>query len=353
MVIKCLFVVSYSICEVLELDESALQLNEAAEDITFSKLASCIDATEHDITFVNDSKYLSNLENTQAKSVIIGTDLDIGAYTGIVIQVKDAYVAYAKVSRLFSTVPAADSCFQTNIHATASIAPSAKIGERVYVGANAVVEADVVLSDDVQIWPGAVINAQTHIGKASVIKSNVTVYHNCVIGEHCLIHSGTVIGSDGFGFAPSSEGWQKIYQNGSVIVGSHVEIGANCSIDRGAISDTQISDGVIIDNLVHIAHNVEIGENTAIAGQTGVAGSTKIGKNCTIAGQCGFAGHLEITDNSHFTGQAMVTKSIKEPGVYSSGFPLSDNKTWRRVVARIRNIDELTLNVKKLLKLQK
>ena len=342
-----------NICEELNLDTSLLLLDEPIDDITFCALAPSSEANEHDITFISDSKYLATLNNSHAKAVIISRHIKAENFQGIVLEVDDAYFAYAKISKLFSTVPAAGSSIQTNIHPTAFIAPSAKIGERVYVGANAVIEADVILDDDVQIWPGVVINAHSKIGQSSIIKSNVTVFHNCIIGKYCIIHSGTVIGSDGFGFAPMNEaGWQKIYQNGAVEIGNYVEIGANCSIDRGAIGNTEIKDRVIIDNLVHIAHNVVIGENTAVAGQSGIAGSTQIGSNCTIAGQCGFAGHLEITDNCHFTGQAMVTKSIKEPGIYSSGLPLSDNKTWRKIVARIRKIDELTLNVKKLLKIQ-
>ena len=342
-----------NICEQLDIDVKRLSLDEPIDDIAFCALAACPDANEHDITFISDSKYLVTLNNSLAKAVIISKHITVENFQGIVLEVEDAYLAYAKISKLFSTVPAVGSSVQTSIHPTAFVSPSAKIGDRVFVGANAVIEADVILEDDVQIWPGVVINAHARVGQSSIIKSNVTICHDCIIGEYCIIHSGTVIGSDGFGFAPVKNGWQKIYQNGAVNIGNHVEIGANCSIDRGAIGNTRICDRVIIDNLVHIAHNVEIGENTAVAGQTGVAGSTKIGKNCTIAGQCGFAGHLEIADNCHFTGQAMVTKSIKEPGIYSSGLPLSDNKTWRKVVARIRKIDELTLNVKKLLKSQK
>ncbi|BCE03305.1 UDP-3-O-(3-hydroxymyristoyl)glucosamine N-acyltransferase [Marinicellulosiphila megalodicopiae] len=342
-----------SICSELQIDALSLNLNESAEDISFTALSTCLDANENDITFISDAKYLTDIQNCRAKALIISNQLQAPNFNGIIIKVERAYFAYAKISRLFSTVPKTGSSVQSHIHPTAFVSPSAKLGERVYIGANAVIEEDVVLEDDCQVWPGSVINAHSYIAKGSILKSNVSVYHNCKIGEHCLIHSGTVIGSDGFGFAPTENGWQKIYQNGTVQIGNNVEIGSNCSIDRGAIGATIISNNVIIDNLVHIAHNVFIGENTAVAGQSGIAGSTKIGKNCTIAGQCGFAGHLDIADNCHFTGQAMVTKSISEPGIYSSGLPLSDNKSWRKLIARLRKIDELTLNVKKLLKAEK
>ena len=168
------------------------------------------------------------------------------------------------------------------------------------------------------------------------------------IGRNCILHSGCVIGADGFGFAPNQGGWQKIHQLGGVTIGDRVEIGANTTVDRGALDDTRIGDGVIIDNLVMIAHNVQIGDNTAIAGNSGIAGSTTVGKNCIVAGHVGITGHINICDGVHFSGMSMVTKSIKEPGAYSSGMPLAPTKTWRRNAVRLGQLDQIATRLGKL-----
>jgi UDP-3-O-[3-hydroxymyristoyl] glucosamine N-acyltransferase len=179
------------------------------------------------------------------------------------------------------------------------------------------------------------------IGDQTRIHPNATIYHGIHVGSHCIIHSGSVIGADGFGFSPSKDGWIKIHQLGGVIIGNNVEIGANTTIDRGALDDTIIGDGVIIDNLVQIAHNVRIGKNTAIAANVGIAGSCTLGNSCIIAGGVGIAGHLTLVDNVHITAMTMVSSSINEPGSYSSGTALSPTKEWRKNAARFRNLDTL------------
>jgi UDP-3-O-[3-hydroxymyristoyl] glucosamine N-acyltransferase len=176
----------------------------------------------------------------------------------------------------------------------------------------------------------------------------VVIYHGVSLGKSCIIHSGTVIGSDGFGFAPSRDGWKKIHQLGAVVVGDNVEIGSNCSIDRGALGNTVIHDGVIIDNLVHIAHNVKIGKRSAIAGCVGIAGSANIGENCTVAGAVAINGHISIADNSHFHGGTIVTKGNTEAGVFASTPPMQDVKKWRRNSVRYTQLDDMANRIKQL-----
>ena len=218
------------------------------------------------------------------------------------------------------------------------------MGKNVSIGPHAVIESGVKLADNVQIGPGkdAIVGANTKLW------ANVTLYHRVVLGQDCLIQSATVIGADGFGYANDKGRWVKIPQLGTVVLGDRVEVGASSTIDRGALDDTIISNGVIIDNQCQIAHNVVIGENTAIAGCTVVAGSTTIGRHCTVGGLVGINGHMEICDNVHITGMSMVTKSINKPGVYSSGMPATENREWRKNGVALRNLSTLNQRVKAL-----
>jgi len=211
-----------------------------------------------------------------------------------------------------------------------------------------VIGEDAVIGEKTVINANVSIGARAKIGANGYLHPNVSIYHDVTIGSDCIVHSGAAIGSDGFGFAPSPDGYVKIYQLGTVVIGNRVEIGANTSIDRGALGDTEIHDGVKIDNLVHIAHNCVVGANTALAGQVGMAGTTKIGKGCTFGGQVGIAGHLEIVDDVHVTGKSMVTKKISEPGIYSSGTGFSDNKSWRKNAVRFNQLDELYKRLQRL-----
>lgn len=254
------------------------------------------------------------------------------------------YLAYALASKLFDARPVA----APGVHPSAVIAEGVTLAEGVSIAANVVIESGSEIRSGAVIGASSVIGAGSIIGENTELRANVTVYHGVTIGRDCMIHSGVVIGSDGFGFAPKGPGWEKIAQIGGVIVGDRVEIGANTTIDRGALDDTIIGSDVILDNQIQIAHNVVVGDYTAIAACTGIAGSTRIGQHCIIGGGCGISGHLEITDHVHLTGMTMVTKSVSEPGVYSSGTSFETNSQWRKNVARFRQLDELARRLRKL-----
>lgn len=300
------------------------------------KIAPLPKAGAKDATFLTSSQYRDALPESQAGVILLRRD-DAEFAKSAVIVVKDPYLAYAKLAQHLDTTPRSAQ----GIHPSAVIADDVQIGDNVSVGANAVIEAGVILADGCQIGAGSFIGEATQIGKNSKLWANVTVYHNVEIGSNCLIQSGAVIGSDGFGYANDRGQWVKIPQLGRVIIGDRVEIGASTCIDRGALDDTIIHDGVIIDNLCQIAHNVQIGDNTAIAGCTTMAGSLKVGKYCIIGGASVFNGHMEICDQVHISGMSMVMRPIDKPGVYSSGIPAQINKEWRKTAARVMKIDEM------------
>lgn len=310
---------------------------------SISNIQALDQAGPESISFLTDRKYVSALSVTQAGAVLLHPAMAEG-YRADHILVENPYLAYAKVSQLFETDPPP----VPGIHETAVIAETAKIGEGVSIGAHAVISDHCVIGNDCMVGAGVFVGAHTEIGAETKIYPNCSIYHEVIIGKQCLIHSGVVIGAHGFGFAPSEEGWVKICQIGRVIIEDRVELGANSTVDRGALQDTIIRENAIIDNLVMVAHNCEIGSRTAIAGQAGVAGSAKVGSNCLIGGQTGIAGHISVSDNTVFTGQAMVPKSIKEPGSYSSGIPIMESREWRRTVARIKKLDEMTQKIKDL-----
>lgn len=288
------------------------------------------------LAFIADKKYLEALRGTSAACVLLRqewlADSPVPA-----LATDDPYLAYAKASQLFDRRPEV----ARGIHALASVDPTAIIGDGVRVAAGACIEAGAELGDGVSIGSGAFVGAGTRLGAGSKLEPNVVLYHGVSLGSDCTVHAGSVLGSDGFGYAREKHGWRKISQLGGVRVGDRVEIGAGCTIDRGALDDTVIHDDVIIDNQVHIAHNCVIGARTAIAGCVGVAGSTIIGADCTFGGQVGLSGHIEICDNAHFTGQARVNGSITEPGTYSSGTPLQPVRQWRRNAVRFGQLDAL------------
>ncbi|MCF1439261.1 MAG: UDP-3-O-(3-hydroxymyristoyl)glucosamine N-acyltransferase, partial [Shewanella sp.] len=249
------------------------------------------------LTFLANSKYRNQLEQTQASAVLL-SEKDAESYEGNALVLKDPYVGFARVAQLLDTTPrTADG-----IHPSAQIDPSAQLGEGVAIGANAVIGANVILGENVQIGAGTVIGQDTIIGSGTRLWANVTVYHDVHLGQECIVHSCAVIGSDGFGYANERGQWVKIPQTGGVRIGDKVEIGAGATIDRGALANTEIHDGVILDNQVQIAHNDIIGAHTAIAGCTVVAGSVTIGKHCIIGGNCAISGHLSICDGAHISG---------------------------------------------------
>lgn len=339
---------------------SPITLNELADklgatlhgdgNVTVSAIASLENAKAGELTFLNKSSYRHYLEASEA-GVILLKQQDVHLCKTNALVVKDPYLAYAKAAQLFDKAPA---CAH-GIAPTAYIAPSAKVGKNVAIGHHAVIENGVELGDDVQIGAGCVIGANAKIGARTRLWANVTIYHGVTLGQDCLLQSGTVIGADGFGYAKdnSSGHWEKIPQLGSVIIGDRVEIGAASAVDRGAIGNTVIGNGVVIDNLCQIGHNVQLGDNCCICGGTVIGGSLKMGRNCLIAGACVLNGHIEITDNVVVTGMGMVMRSIEEAGIYSSGIPLQPNKEWRKSVPRLMRIGDMHERVRELEKLIK
>ncbi len=296
-----------------------------------------------DLSFLANPRYAANLAATRATAVLLQA-AQVAQCPVACIEVDNPYLAYARASALFDDRPVPNR----QVHTTATVADSAKLGENVTIGPHCVVEEGAVIGADTVLGPNSVVGAGTVIGLRCRLAAGVVLYHGITLGDEVEVHSGSVIGADGFGFAPAPSGWQKIYQLGSVRIGNRVSIGANSTIDRGAISDTVIADGVIIDNLVQIAHNVVIGENTALAGCVGIAGSATIGANCTIGGGVGIAGHLTVCDNVHLTGMTLVSKSITEAGTYSSGTALSTTARWRKNAVRFLQLDALHRRVSRL-----
>ena len=300
------------------------------------------------ISFLDNPRYRQFLMTTRAGAVILHQNELENCPTNALIA-KDPYLTFAKVAELYSPTIK----FSAGIHPTAIISKNCKIDPTAFVGPYTIVEDNVCIGAKSILQGHCFIGQSSQIGSHTFIHANVTLYANTQIGDNCRIHSGVVIGSDGFGYAKATT-WHKIPQLGRVIVKNNVEIGANTVIDRATLETTVIEDGVKIDNLVQVAHNVHIGEHTAIAGCVGIAGSVTIGKNCLIGGGTGIGGHIEITDNVALTGMTMVTKSIKEPGVYSSGTGLQINSQWRKSVARFHHLNELALKIRELeKKLQK
>ncbi|MFV8833727.1 UDP-3-O-(3-hydroxymyristoyl)glucosamine N-acyltransferase [Aquisalimonas sp.] len=299
------------------------------------RIGSLDSANADELTFLADSRRRSQLATSRAGAIIVRPD-DADGVPGNALIAPDPHLAFARAAQLLHPPRV-----RSGIHATAAVDESAQMGEGVAIGAQVAIGRNVVLEQGVQIGAGVVIEDHVTVGAGTIVHPRVTLLSGCALGAGCVVHSGTVIGSDGFGYARDGHRWERVPQVGNVRIGDRVDIGANVSIDRGAIGDTVIDNGVKLDNQVHIAHNVHIGEHTAIAGCVGISGSTRIGRYCTIAGAVGIAGHLVIVDNVHITGMAQVTKSLTEPGVYSSGTGIETNRSWRRNVARFHQLDDI------------
>ncbi|MBK1694149.1 UDP-3-O-(3-hydroxymyristoyl)glucosamine N-acyltransferase [Chromatium weissei] len=309
--------------------------------IKISRVAQLNHADKNSLAFVGNSKHRDALKTTQAGAVILlETDASI-AQMPVLIS-KNPYLSFAQAAQLLHSNPP----FNSGIHSTAVIDPCAQIDSTAWIGPLTVVEANAIIGARVFIGPSCIISAGVEIGADSRLIAGVTLCSGTRIGQRALLHPGAVIGREGFGFARNGEQWIRIPQLGLAVLGDDVEIGANTTVDRGTLSDTRIGNGVKLDNHIQIAHNVEIGDNTAIAGNTGIAGSTRIGRNCTIGGATGIAGHLEIGDQVHFTGMSMVTSSIHQSGLYSSGIPAMPNTQWRRNAIRFKQLDGLIRRVK-------
>ncbi|WP_221799674.1 UDP-3-O-(3-hydroxymyristoyl)glucosamine N-acyltransferase [Oceanobacter mangrovi] len=305
-------------------------------------------ATDGQVAFLSDPAYRSELATTAASAVMVRADLADEVVSAALV-VADPYLAFARTTQLFDNRPAATR----QIHPRAVIEDDVVLGEGVSIGANAVIGKGCRIGADTEIGAGCVIGDHCVIGDNCVLNANVTLYYQVTLGDRVRVQSGTVIGGDGFGYAPNKGRWERIAQLGSVRVGNDVEIGANTCIDRGALEDTVIEDHVIIDNLIQIAHNCVIGEGSAMAGCAGLAGSTKVGKHCTIAGGAGLAGHLTLADGVHIMGMTLVTNSIDEPGVYASGTSHMPAQLWRRNAARFKQLDSIAKRLQKLEKSQK
>jgi UDP-3-O-[3-hydroxymyristoyl] glucosamine N-acyltransferase len=321
---------SYSISELAK-HISAKVIGD--DQFIIKKLAPISDAQSGDLTFLSDSAYRRYLSETKA-SVVILKEVDAKDCPCTALIVENPEYAFALIASLFQTQKKPTS----GVHSTAIISKTAQINSSASVGAYCVVGDDVVIGKNTIIHSGTIIHDGVVIGSDCEIHSHVTLHHQITLGNHVVLHSGVVIGADGFGLAQHKGAWEKIPQLGSVIIGDHVEIGANSCVDRGALNNTVIENGVKIDNLVMVAHNVRIGAHTVIAGCSSVAGSTTIGDHCIIGGAVTIGGHITISRGAIFTGCAMVTNSVKEPGIYSSGTGLFPNKSWRKVVAQLRRL---------------
>ncbi len=311
------------------------------DTVIVTSIATLKSAQPGQISFLSNPKYKEQIHKSQASAIIM-READAIGFDGNALLLDNPYVGYAQLANLLDTTPKSAQ----DISPLASISPKAKIGINVSIGPNTVIEDDAIINDDSVIGPNCFIGKNVIIGKQCLVWANVSIYHRVVIGDNCIIHSGVVLGADGFGFAPNNGEWFKIPQLGAVNIGSNSEIGSGTTIDRGALDDTVIGNGCIIDSQVHLGHNVILGNHCAIAGNSCIAGSTVIGNNCIIGGACGLNGHLTICDDVTITGMSMVIKNITEAGVYSSGMPSQTNREWRKNGARYRQLDDMAKRLK-------
>lgn len=307
-----------------------------------SQVATLASAGAGDIAFLANKKYRSQLQTTAAAAVILAPDAADG-FAGPRIVTSNPYAYYARVATLLNPAAVATP----GIHPTAVV--ESVVPASVSVGPHACIGKNVCIGEGSAIHSGCVIGDGVSIGDGSILYANVTIYHGCRIGNRAIVHSGVVIGADGFGFAPDGKNWVKIPQIGAVVIGDDVEIGANTTIDRGALDDTVIGDGCKIDNLVMIGHNCNIGPYSVIAGCTGMAGSTTLGEHCILGGASMISGHLQLAPNTTISGASTVMRSILEPGgVYASVFPLDSYEHWMRNASHIRRLSKLAERVSSL-----
>ncbi len=319
---------------------------EGDADIDIAGIAKIEEAKKGEITFLSNPKYAKYFESTEASAVIVPEDFKSARADVALLRAKDPYTAFVFALKRITPPP---EPLEPTINRNAYVSPKAVVGENVGLGAFACVLDRARIGRGARISHGSVIGEEVEIGENTLIYPNVTVYRGCKIGKNVIIHSGTVIGSDGFGFAPKDDGtYEKIPQLGIVVVEDDVEIGSNCSIDRATLGETRICRGVKLDNLIQVAHNVVIGDNTVIAAQTGIAGSTRIGKHCVVAGQVGFAGHLDIADRTTIGAQSGVAKSVKEQGKILFGYPAKEMREAKRMEGAARMLPELLQEVAEL-----
>ena len=302
-------------------------------NILIDSAASLESSHQNSVSFFNNPKYQDLLKITKAAIVITNSE-GLAFRKGPAIISNNPYLYFAKVSRLLN--PSKE--LKKEIHKSAIIHPTCKLGQDIFIGPNVVIEENVSIANGVVVHAGVVIESDIVIGDNSIIHPNVVIKTNTIIGKNCTIYAGCVLGSDGFGYAKDNDKWFAIPQIGKVVLGDNVDIGSNSTIDRGALDDTIISSGVKIDNLVQIGHNCIIGEDTIIAGCVGIAGSAKIGKNCAIGGAAMILGHLSITDNVTISPGSMITRSIKNSGTYTALMPFQAHEAWLKTAAKIRRL---------------
>ncbi|MFJ4394226.1 UDP-3-O-(3-hydroxymyristoyl)glucosamine N-acyltransferase [Pseudomonas sp. NPDC089396] len=316
---------------------------QGPEALQITGLATLQEAGPGQLSFLANPQYRKYLDNSQAAAVLLKA-ADAEGFAGNALIVPDPYLAYARISHLFDPKPKAEA----GIHPSAVVAEDAQVDASASIGPFAVIESGARIGANVSIGAHCVIGARCVVGEGGWLAPRVTLYHDVTIGKRVVIQSGAVIGGEGFGFANEKGVWRKIAQIGGVTIGDDVEIGVNTAVDRGALSDTRIADGVKLDNQIQIAHNVQIGEHTAMAACVGISGSTRIGKHCTIAGGVGMVGHIDVCDNVFVSGMTMVTRSITEPGAYSSGTAMQPLADWRKSAARIRQLDDMAKRLQQL-----
>ena len=312
-------------------------------DCVISGLNTLQDAGTGELAFLANKAYQKLLDSTTASAVILEPKF-AEQYAGNALVLDNPYVGYARITAWFSDTPKSPH----GIHATAVIADSAAISPEASIGPHAVLGEGVSIAPGVVVGAGTFIGDHCSVGRDTWISANVSIYHGISIGQNVTIHSGAVIGADGFGFANDNGRWQKIHQLGGVEIGDRVEIGACATIDRGALGNTVIENGVVLDNHVQVAHNVRLGENTAMAAYAGIAGSAIIGKNCIFAGHSGAVGHVTICDNVQAMARTTLSKSIDKPGSYSSGLLMYETPKWRKNAARFGQLDDIARRLRKL-----
>ena len=324
---------SFKLSELAELLGTELDGDPKKEITGISSLEK---STSKQISFITKKSYIPQLAETNAGAVICNKEFS-NLYEGNKLVCSDPYLAYAKCTQIFKKQP----LFGAGISEFAQINDSARVAESATISDFVSISEDVTIGDNVIIMPGTFIGKGSKIGKGSILYSNVSLYDFVEIGSACVIHAGVVIGSDGLGFAKQNKTWVKIEHFGKVLIGDDVEIGSNSTIDRGSVGDTVIGNNVKIDNQVHIAHNVNIGSGTAIAGNSAIAGSTTIGKNCTLAGCSAIVDNISLTDEVHITAMSLITKSIKQSGIYSSGTPFMKNSDWKKNAVAFKRLHNL------------
>jgi UDP-3-O-[3-hydroxymyristoyl] glucosamine N-acyltransferase len=312
-------------------------------DCLIDSVASLHNASKGALSFLSNRRYCSHLKNTQASAVIISAADAVNCPVNKLIT-PEPYLAYARAAQyLFPDAPV-----NTGTHPSAVVSSSARVDKSVCIGANVYIGERVCIAVNSYIGPGTIILNDVIIGEGCYLTGNISICEGTHIGAHTRLHPGVVIGADGFGIAKDDDKWLKVPQRGNVVIGEDVEIGANTTIDRGALDNTIINNGVKIDNQVQIGHNVVIGENTAIAGCCAIAGSVKIGQRCMIGGQSAISGHIEIADDVIITGMSGVSNSIKQAGMYSSGIAVTETKVWRKNMIRFKQLDDIARRLKKL-----